>query len=108
MPVLENAVNTRLEIIRVIYNLSGEQSGKTVTFFAAQISGGYYGEIYHQLRFLQEKGLVSFSRNMISKRFSAELTESGLSFMMDAYGALSLADEEKDEALKEVFSRIKV
>jgi len=108
VPVLENPINTRFEILRTLYNLSGMKAGKEIRFYAAQINGGYYSEIYHQLLFLQERNLVSFKRNKISKRFIAALTEAGLAFMEDAYRSLSFEQPEKDEALKEIFARIKI
>ena len=100
MPVLENEISTRLEILRTLYNLSEKQVGKEIKFYAAQISGGYYSEIHHQLRFLQERKLVCFDRNIVSKKFTASLTESGVAFMEDAYSAMALDDE--------IFSRIKM
>lgn len=108
MPVLENAVSTRLEILKTVYKLSGKKAGSTVSFFAAQINGGYYSEINHQMRFLQERGLVTFKKNMVSTRFMVELTEEGLAFMEDAYRAFELVDTEKDKALTEIFKRIKI
>ncbi len=108
MPVLDNPINTRLEILKLIYKLSGEKSGHAVSFFAAQINGGYYSEIHHQMKFLCEKGLIDFSRNIVSKRFVAELTNSGLRFIQDAYQALKLGPGEKDEALEEIFKRIRI
>lgn len=108
MPVLDKPVNTRLEILKILYKLSQKRPDVEVVFFAAQISGGYYSEIYHQLRFLQEKRLVNFKRNMISKRFKASLSKSGLDLIEDAYKALELSRDEKDEALKEVFGRLKL
>lgn len=108
MPVLENPINTRLEILKTIYRLSGERAGVPIRFFAAQIDGGYYSEIHHQMRFLREKGLIGFTRNIVSKRFVAELTESGLKLVHDAYEALKLEQCEKDQALNEVFKGIKI
>ncbi|GAB1477216.1 hypothetical protein MASR2M70_20540 [Bacillota bacterium] len=108
MPVMENAVSTRLEIMQTLYKLSGKKAGNTVRFFPAQINGAYYSEISHQMRFLQEKGLVAFKKNMVSTRFMAELTEEGLAFMEDAYKAAALPDTEKDEALKELFKKLKI
>ena len=108
MPVLENPVSTRLEILRTIYMLSGRQAGKKIRLDAAQINGGYHSEVNHQMLFLQERGLVDFTRSVISKRFTVALTEAGVSFMKDAYCALELDNPEKDEALKEIFTRIKI
>lgn len=108
MPVLDNPINTRLEILKLIYRLSSEKAGEPVSFFAAQIGGGYYSEIHHQMKFLCEKGLIEFSRNIVSKRFVAELTESGLELIQDAYEALKLQQPEKDEVLNLIFNRIKI
>ncbi len=108
MPVLENPISTRLEILRTLYRLSDKQAGKEVKLEAAQILGGYYGEIYHQMLFLQERKLVNFTKNVISKRFVAALTEEGVNLMEAAYHALALEAPEKDEALKEVFARLKI
>lgn len=108
MPVLENAVSTRLEILQTLYKLSGKKAGSTVRFFPAQINGGYYSEINHQMRFLQERGLVIFKKNIVSTRFMAELTEEGLALMEGAYGALDLTDSEKDEALTAIFKKLKI
>lgn len=108
MPVLDNPISTRLEILKTIYRLSAERAGVPVRFFAAQIDGGYYSEIHHQMRFLREKGLIEFTRNMVSKRFVAELTESGQKFVHDAYEALRLEQSEKDKALNEIFKGIKI
>lgn len=108
MPVLDNPINTRLEIIKLAYNQSDRQVGRKVSFYAAQIDGGYHSEIHHQLKFLKERGLVDFSRNMISKRLTVELTESGHKFMEDAYGALKLPTEEKDKTLDELFKQIRL
>lgn len=107
MPILENPVSTRLEILRTLYTLSGKRAGNTVKFYAAQINGGYYGEINFQMRFLQERGLVEFNRSIISKKFTAALTEAGAAFMEDAYRAMTLEQSEKEERLKEIFARIK-
>ena len=108
MPVLDNPINTRLEIIKLVYNQSGKQVGQKVSFFAAQIDGGYYNEIHHQLKFLKERGLVDYSRNMVSKRLTAELTESGHKFIEDAYEALKLPEDEKGEVLDELFKQIRI
>ncbi len=108
MPVLENPVNTRLEIIKLIYCQSGRQQGKPVSFFAAQIDGGYYSEIHHQMKFLKEKGLLDFTRNMVSKRFKAELTEAGVDFMEKSYEAVRMKEPERSMALEELFKQIKV
>lgn len=108
MPVLDNPINTRLEIIKLVYKQSGKQAGQKVSFFAAQIDGGYYNEIHHQLKFLKERGLVDFTRNMVSKRFTVELTDSGYKFMEDAYEALKLPEEEKSGALDELFKQLKI
>ncbi|MGI6732845.1 MAG: hypothetical protein ACOX4J_01535 [Anaerovoracaceae bacterium] len=107
MPVLDNPVGTRLEILRTLYTLSNKCPGKTVKFYAAQINGGYYGEIHFQMRFLQERGFIEFNRNIISKQFTASLTEAGVAFMEDAYQAMKLEESEKEERLKEIFARIK-
>jgi hypothetical protein len=108
MPVLDNPINTRLEIIKTLYKLSGKEANKRMSFYAAEIQGGYYSEIHYQMRFLKEKKLVDFERNIISKKFSASLTEAGVRFMEDAYNALALGENEKDSALQEIFSRIKM
>ncbi|HOA42647.1 MAG TPA: hypothetical protein PLD22_03285 [Bacillota bacterium] len=107
MPVLENPVSTRLEILRTLYTLSDKRPGKIVKFYAAQINGGYYSEINYQMRFLQERGLLEYSRNIISKQFSAALTESGIAFMEDAYQALKSDETEREARLEEIFARIK-
>lgn len=107
MPVLENPVSTRLEILMTLYKLSDKQAGRSIKFDSAQINGGYYSEINHQLRFLQERGLVEFTRGIVSKRFVAALTEAGKAFLDDAYHAMTLEDAEKDAALREIFARIK-
>ncbi len=108
MPVLENPVSTRVEILRTLYKLSDKQAGKSIKLDAAQINGGYYSEIYHQMRFLQERGMVEFTRGIVSKRFIVALTEEGKAFMEDAYHAMTLENAEKDAALSEIFARIKI
>ncbi len=108
MPVLENPVSTRLEILRTVYKLADKQVGKKIKLDAAQINGGYYSEIYHQMLFLQERGLVEYNRNIVSKRFFVSITEAGKAFLEDAYHALTLEEPEKDRALKEIFARIKI
>ena len=108
MPALENPVSTRLEILRTLYKLSDKQVGRSINLDAAQIHGGYYSEINHQMRFLQERGMIEFTRGIVSKRFSAALTEAGKAFMEDAYHAMTLDDAEKDAAFSEIFARIKI
>jgi DNA-binding transcriptional ArsR family regulator len=108
MPVLENPINTRLEILKSLYNLSGKRAGEQVRFYAAQIGGGYYGEILHQMRFLEEKGYIIFKKNIVSKRFFAELTGEGLAFMEDAYRILESDGPNKNEMLTEALKRIKI
>lgn len=108
MPVLDNPINTRLEIIKLIHSQANKLQVKSVSFYAAQIDGGYYSEIHHQLKFLKERGLVDFTRNMVSKRFTAELTQAGQDFIEEAYRVLELPQEEKDARLDELFKQIKV
>lgn len=107
MPVLNNPVQTRFEILKTIYRLADRQSNKMIRLDAAQIEGGYYGEVNYQLRFLQERGLVEFTGNFISRKFRIALTENGVKLMGDAYRALSLEQEEKDELLDRTFAKLK-
>lgn len=108
MPVLQNSVNTRLEILKTIYRLANKQAGKMIKLDAAQIDGAYYSEIIYELRFLKERGLVTFNNNFISRRFRIALTDAGVQLMEDAYHALSLKGTEKDELLAQTFAKLKI
>lgn len=107
MPVLQKPVKTRLEILRTIYRLAEKQPDRTIKLDAAQIDGGYYAEINYQLRFLQERNLVDYKKNFISRKFYVSLTSDGVQLIDKAYHALSLNSEEKDKLLDQVFAKIK-
>jgi hypothetical protein len=107
MPVLTNPVNTRLEILKTIYKLSGKKPDLTIKLHPAQIDGGYYSEIKYQLRFLSERGLVDFKKSFIYGRFQVSLTAEGLQLMDDMYGALKLSEAEKEEQLNKCFAKLR-
>lgn len=107
MPVLENPVLTRLEILKTLYRLSEQQEGRIVPLDPALIDGGYHSEIKYQLRFLQDRGFVTFSGSPVSRRFRASLTPAGVSFIEGAYAALRLPQQEKDAALDALFRSIR-
>lgn len=108
IPVLDNAVNTRLEIIKTIYRLSGMQAKKRIRLDPAQIEGGYYSELKYELRLLKEKGLIDFTGNLISRKFQIALTDKGVQWIENAYQALSFEKSEKEMRLNELFSEIKI
>lgn len=108
MPVQNNPVLTRFEILKTLYRLSNQSANKIIKLDAAQIEGGYYAEILYQLRFLNERGLIQFNSNFISRKFRSSLTEEGLALMKEAYHALTLQSEEKEALLDRVFAKLKV
>ncbi|MDD2215981.1 MAG: hypothetical protein PHE41_05370 [Eubacteriales bacterium] len=108
MPLQKNPVTTRLEILKTIYRLSLQQANKRIKIDPAQIDGCYYGEINYELRFLQQRGLIAYNGNIVSRKFQIELTPEGVQLMDDAYRAFTLDEPEKESLLKEVFSKIKV
>lgn len=107
MPVLNNPVQTRFEIMKTLYRLSNQSPNKIIKLDAAQIEGGYYAEILYQLRFLSERGLIQFNSNFISRKFRSALTEEGLTLMKEAYHALTLKEQEREELLDRVFAKLK-
>ncbi|PKM85335.1 MAG: hypothetical protein CVU86_02635 [Firmicutes bacterium HGW-Firmicutes-11] len=107
MPVLQNQVNTRLEILKTLYRQSDKRPDQPIKLDPAQIDGGYYSEINFQLRFLQDRGLVNYNGNVVSRRFRVSLTKEGVEFMEDSYQALALSGEEKDLRLESLFQKLR-
>ncbi len=108
IPVLNNPVNARLEIIKTVYRLSDKQAKKRVKLNPAQIEGSYYSELKYELRFLQERGLVDYTGNLISRNFQVALTKKGVQWIEDAYLSLSLDENEKKAQLDRLFALIKM
>lgn len=107
MPVLQNQVNTRLEILKTLYRQAEKVSDRPIKLDPAQIDGGYYSEINFQLRFLQDRGFINYNGNVISRRFRVSLTKDGVDFMEDSYRALALPEEDKDIRLEELFQKLR-
>lgn len=107
MPVLQNQVNTRLEILKTLYRQADKQPDRPIKLDPAQIDGGYYSEINFQLRFLQDRGLVNYNGNVVSRRFRVSLTKDGVDFMENSYRALSLAEEAKEAQLELLFQKLR-
>ena len=108
MPLQKNPVTTRLEILKTIYRLSQQQANKRIKIDPAQIDGCYYSEVNYELRFLQQRGLIAYNGNIVSRKFQIELTQEGVQLMDDAYRAFTLNESAKDELLANVFSKLKL
>lgn len=108
IPLQENPVITRLEIIKTLYRLSEKQADRYIKVDPAQIGGFYYNEIRYELRFLKERGLLDFTGNRVSMKFRIALTEAGVRWMEDAYRAFSLEEEEKERLLSDLFAKIRI
>lgn len=107
MPVAQNPVNTRLQILKAVYRMADKKADRPVSIDPAIIDGGYFNDINYQLRFLKERGLVDYKKSYINLKFKISLTPEGLKVIEDAFRALSLEEPEKSELLNQAFSRLK-
>jgi len=108
MPVLQNPVNTRLQILKTIYRMANKKADTPVSIDPAVIDGGYFSDINYQLRFLKEKGLVDYKKSYVNLKFKISLTPEGVRVIEDAYRALTLEEPEKSELLNQTFAKMKI